>query len=149
MDQAIYCFLQPTGLIYGFPLGLPFDRTDYPNFQYFHYKDQAQLVFLESLFACLIADRYYHNETEVLEEALFQYAVDHSFDYFLNHYHHELDHKKGTSSNEAFKYNKVHGRFETIFYKRVLFNFLIFSLIFTIACCFWICIIVSCINAIT
>ncbi len=123
LDQAIYCFLQPTGLIYGFPLGLPFDRTDYPNFQYFNYTDQAQLVFLESLFACLIADRYYHNETELHEEALFQYAVDHSFNYFLDHYDHKLNHKKVAGSNEAFKYNKVHERFETILNKRIRFNF--------------------------
>src|SRR5689334_13808319 len=46
MDQAIYYFLQPTGLLYGFPIGWPFVKMQYPRSQYFDSSAQAHLIFM-------------------------------------------------------------------------------------------------------
>lgn len=59
MDQAIYYFLQPTGLLYGYPSGWPFVKMQYPRSQYFDSTDRVHVIFLESLFACLVADRHF------------------------------------------------------------------------------------------
>lgn len=59
MDQAIYYFLQPTGLLYGFPIGWPFVKMQYPRSQYFDSSAKVHLIFMESLFGCLVADRHF------------------------------------------------------------------------------------------
>ena len=59
LDEAIYYFLQPTGLLYGFPVGLPFPQQDYPGIAYMGMTERVHLIFLDSLFACLVADRHY------------------------------------------------------------------------------------------
>ena len=56
-DQAIYRFLLPTGLLYGFPTGLPFLNVEYPNSEYFDEQSKVHLIFLESLFGVLVSDR--------------------------------------------------------------------------------------------
>lgn len=57
MDEAVYYFLQPTGLLYGFPISLPFPGLDIPEKEFMDSEDTTHLIFLESLFACLVADR--------------------------------------------------------------------------------------------
>ena len=59
LDESLYYFLQPTGLLYGFPVGLPFPELDYPGAAFMSPTDRGHLIFLESLFACLVADRHY------------------------------------------------------------------------------------------
>jgi LETM1-like, RBD len=59
LDEAIYYFLQPTGLLYGFPVGLPFPEQDYPDVAWLSPIERVHLIFLDSLFACLVADRHY------------------------------------------------------------------------------------------
>jgi LETM1-like, RBD len=59
LDEAIYHFLQPTGLLYGFPVGLPFPEQVYPGGAYLGLSERVHLIFLESLFACLVADRHF------------------------------------------------------------------------------------------
>lgn len=83
MDQAIYCFLQPTGLLYGFPFGLPFDENLYPKLKYYDSSDKAQLVFLESLYASLVAGKNQIEYEDREEKVLFKESVDHSIDYFV------------------------------------------------------------------
>ncbi len=73
-DQAIYYFLQPTGLMYGLPVGWPFPNMSYPQSQYFDATARVHVILLESLFACLIADRHYlleglHDEPDHLGPA--------------------------------------------------------------------------------
>jgi LETM1-like, RBD len=59
LDEAIYYFLQPTGLLYGFPVGVPFPEQEYPGAAYMGTTERVHLIFLESLFACLVADRHF------------------------------------------------------------------------------------------
>ncbi len=59
MDQAIYYFLQPTGLLYGYPVGWPYVKLEYPNSKYFDSSAKVHLIFLEALFGCLVADRHF------------------------------------------------------------------------------------------
>jgi hypothetical protein len=57
-DRAIYYFLQPTGLLYGFPVGMPFPALQYPWEKYLDSSERVLLIFLETLFACLVAERH-------------------------------------------------------------------------------------------
>lgn len=59
MDEAIYYFLQPTGLLYGLPNTPPFHGMDYPKSKYFSSHDWVLLTFLESIFGCMVADRHF------------------------------------------------------------------------------------------
>lgn len=59
LDQSIYYFLQPTGLLYGFPVGLPFKASRYPDLDKASKSDRIYWSFLDSLFACMVADRHY------------------------------------------------------------------------------------------
>jgi tellurite resistance protein len=59
MDQAIYYFLQPTGLLYGYPVGWPYVKLQYPQSQYFDSSAKVHLIFLEALFGCMVADRHF------------------------------------------------------------------------------------------
>ena len=58
-DQAIYYFLQPTGLMYGFPLESPFPDQVYPHSRYHDTTARIHLIFLEAALACMVADRHY------------------------------------------------------------------------------------------
>ncbi|MDH4224470.1 MAG: LETM1 domain-containing protein [Deltaproteobacteria bacterium] len=62
MDQEIYSFLQPTGLLYGSPVTFPFPDQVYPNSQYHDSLERLILGLLESIFAVLMADRKYQLE---------------------------------------------------------------------------------------
>jgi hypothetical protein len=74
-DQATYLFLQPTGLLYGFPLVLPFPDEPFPDQEYLHESNRVLLIWLDAMFACLVADRHYlldgmHEETDPFPHAL-------------------------------------------------------------------------------
>ncbi len=58
-DQATYFFLQPTGLLYGFPVARPFPELTYPQADYLDETGRVLLIWLDALFACLVADRTY------------------------------------------------------------------------------------------
>lgn len=81
LEQAIYYFLQPTGLLYGFPVGLPFPEETYPDATYMSTTERVHLIFLDSLFACLVADRHYllQGLTEETEHFLPALAVTSAF----------------------------------------------------------------------
>lgn len=52
-EHTLYNFLQPSGIMYGFPVVLPFTNVEYPGFKYMDSADKMVLIFLESLFAPL------------------------------------------------------------------------------------------------
>jgi hypothetical protein len=58
-DQAIYFFLQPTGLLYGAPLAYPFPEEEYPHSRYDDRSAHALMIQLDAIMACLVADRHY------------------------------------------------------------------------------------------
>jgi hypothetical protein len=58
-DQAIYAFLQSTGLLYGFPINSPLPELAYPDQRYLDDAGRVHLIWLDALFACLVADRQY------------------------------------------------------------------------------------------
>jgi hypothetical protein len=82
LDESIYYFLQPTGLLYGFPVGLPFPEPEYPKVSYLSALDRAHLIFLDSLFACLVADRHYLLDDLADEADHFPPAVAMATSYF-------------------------------------------------------------------
>ena len=83
LEQAIYFFLQPTGLLYGSLIELPFPVTNYPSSKYLDSVDRVYLIFLDSLFACLVADREFILEGLVEEESRFPPTVEVALSYFL------------------------------------------------------------------
>jgi hypothetical protein len=84
MDQAIYYFLQPTGLLYGFPVGWPYVKMQYPRSQYFDSSAKVHLIFLESLFGCMVADRHFLLEGLAEEADHLRPAARLSTYFFLN-----------------------------------------------------------------
>lgn len=84
LDEAIYYFLQPTGLLYGFPMGLPFPTIDYPGARFMDPRERVHLIFLESLFACLVADRHYLLSGLSDERDHFQPALKCAVEYFTH-----------------------------------------------------------------
>src|SRR3989338_8818749 len=54
-EQTLYNFLQPTGILYGYPVVLPLTDTAYPGLKYMDSGDKMVLIFLESLFAPMYA----------------------------------------------------------------------------------------------
>jgi hypothetical protein len=58
-DQAIYFFVQPTGLLYGTPVGYPFRNVEYPRSQYFDRSSRALIIQLDTTMACAVAERNY------------------------------------------------------------------------------------------
>ncbi len=82
LDQAIYYFLQPTGLLYGFPVAAPFPELEYPGARFHDTAGRAQLVFVEALFACLVADRHYFLQDLAPEPDHFPPALHTAVDYF-------------------------------------------------------------------
>ena len=82
LDEAVYYFLQPTGLLYGFPISPPFPDLEFPEKEFMNSKDTAHLIFLESLFACLVADRAYLLDGLVDEPDHFAEAVATAIEFF-------------------------------------------------------------------
>lgn len=82
MDEAVYYFLQPTGLLYGFPISQPFPDLKIPGKEFMNSEDTTHLIFLESLFACLVADRVFLLEGLVDEPDPFTEAVAVAVDFF-------------------------------------------------------------------
>jgi hypothetical protein len=74
-DQATFAFLQPTGLLYGFPINPPLPELVYPDQRYLDDAGRVHLIWLDALFACLVADRQYllagvHDESDPFGHAL-------------------------------------------------------------------------------
>jgi len=84
MDEAIYYFIQPTGIMYGLPTRLPDDTVTFPKSKYHSSQDWALLAFLESLFGCLVADRHFLLEGLAEEEDRLTPAIDVAAQYFLH-----------------------------------------------------------------
>ncbi len=84
LEQAIYYFLQPTGILYGGLIEYPFPGLEYPKSRYFDSVDRVFMVFLEALFACLLADRHFLLDDLVEEESRFAATVDLALGYFLH-----------------------------------------------------------------
>lgn len=84
IEQAIYYFLEPTGLLYGSLLNSPFPNVEYPRGRYFDSLDRVHMVFLESLFACLVADRHFLLQDLVEEKDHFNSTLGVAMSYFLN-----------------------------------------------------------------
>ena len=82
-EEALYAFLQPTGLLYGFPLTLPFQDIEFPNQKYYDEQDIGLLVFLESLYACLLFERGHEKDEEKVERVSFKELVKPTMEYFL------------------------------------------------------------------
>ncbi len=55
LEKSIYNFLQPTGLLYGFPVEFPFQEEAHPTSNFYATSDKAQLIFLDCLFGSLSA----------------------------------------------------------------------------------------------
>lgn len=83
-DEAVYAFVQPTGLLYGFPVGLPFPQMRYPQEEFLDTAGRVHLIFLESLFAVLVADRHYLLSGLQDDAAPLQAAVDVAVDFLVN-----------------------------------------------------------------
>ena len=58
-DQAIYFFLQPTGLLYGAPLDPPFADGGAPLSRFPDRAARALMIHLEAIMSCLVAERNY------------------------------------------------------------------------------------------
>lgn len=81
-DQAVYFFLQPTGLLYGFPVSDAFPGIAWPQKEYMDETGRALLIWLDALFACLVADRTFllagmHDENDPMLHST--RAVSHYF----------------------------------------------------------------------
>jgi hypothetical protein len=83
-DQATYAFLQPTGLLYGFPINSPLPDLEYPHKQYLNDAGLVSLIWLDSLMACLVADREYLLSGVHDEADHFTHAVRALTYYFVN-----------------------------------------------------------------
>jgi uncharacterized membrane protein YebE (DUF533 family) len=82
-DQATYLFLQPTGLLYGFPVAAPFPEQIYPEQAYLDEVGRVHLIWLDGLFTCLMADRTYLLSGVREEADPFAHAVRTASAYFL------------------------------------------------------------------
>lgn len=82
LDEAVYTFLQPTGLLYGFPVETPFSSGNYPGREFPADGNDVYFTFLESLFACLVADRHFLLENLSDEEDHFLPVLDVAHTYF-------------------------------------------------------------------
>lgn len=84
-DQAIYYFLQPTGIFFGTPLAPPYPEDQYPRSQFYDADDRAMVTVLDSTFACLVADRHYLTADLVDEPDHFGPAVEVFTDFYCNY----------------------------------------------------------------
>lgn len=75
IEEAIYYFLQPTGLLYGFPVQAPFTHEVYTPLGLPETTLPVSLIFAESLFACLVTDRHFLLENLADEEDHFPFAL--------------------------------------------------------------------------
>ena len=82
-DQAIYLFLQPTGLLYGFPVAAPIAEQVYPEQGYLGEIGRVHLIWLDGLFTCLMADRAYLLSGLRTDADPFTHAVRAASAYFL------------------------------------------------------------------
>ncbi len=116
-EEAIYAFLQPTGLLYGFPMSLPFRDVVFPNQKYFDQEDVGMLVFLESLYACLL----FENRSGVEEQNVNQKdLVKPTIEYFLRV--HDTFFKQRKKIHELFSKGgkmDIYYRFEKVLKKRI------------------------------
>lgn len=83
-DQAIYYFLEPTGILYGAPLRYPFPEADYPSERYYDRHDRALMTQLDAIMACLVAERHYLIEGIEEETDPLDAAADIVQEYYLN-----------------------------------------------------------------
>ena len=83
LEQAIYYFLQPTGLLYGSPIIGPFPDLELPGSDHPDSTSRTHVVFMESLFACLVADRHFLLDELVEEGDRFIPAVGVALSYFM------------------------------------------------------------------
>jgi len=83
IDQAIYYFLQPTGLFYGIPEVFPFADVEYPRSQYYDRDDRSLVTMLDSVMACLVADRHFLLAGLSDESDHFSPAVNQLQEYYL------------------------------------------------------------------
>lgn len=83
IEQAIYYFLQPTGLLYGCPIIAPFPQAGFQESGSHNGASPAHMVFVESLCACLVADRHFLLDKLVEEEDRFTFAASVALSYFL------------------------------------------------------------------
>jgi len=116
-EEALYAFLQPTGILYGFPLSLPFQNVNFPNQKYYDDQDTGLLVFLESLYACLL----FENASENIEnKGSFKNLVKPTLDYFLRVHDPFFKQRKKlhTIFSKGGKIDLFH-RFEKVLKKRI------------------------------
>lgn len=86
IEQAVYYFLQPTGLLYGSPVIAPFPDIEFPGNGKTDSTDSAgriHMIFMESLCACLVADRHFLLDKLMDEDDRFPPAVSVAISYFL------------------------------------------------------------------
>ncbi len=118
-DEAIYAFLQPTGILYGFPLSLPFQDLEFPNQKYFDEEDIGLLVFLESLYACLLFEKQ-EIESQRAEEVSFKGLVQPTMEFFLRtHDNLYVQRKKIKSIFQKGTKDDLYHRFEMVLKKRI------------------------------
>ena len=83
IEQAVYYFLQPTGLLYGSPVIAPFPDIEFPGGGKSDSAGRTNMIFMESLCACLVADRHFLLDELVHEDNRFPPAVRVALSYFL------------------------------------------------------------------
>lgn len=83
IEQAIYYFLQPTGLLYGSPVIAPFPEFEIPSGGGPDSHGRTHMIFMESLCACLVADRQFLLDELVDEDDRFSPALGVALSYFL------------------------------------------------------------------
>lgn len=83
IEQAVYYFLQPTGLLYGSPVIAPFPEIEFPGGGDNDSAGRIHMIFMESLCACLVADRDFLLNGLVDEDDRFPPAVGVALSYFL------------------------------------------------------------------
>lgn len=120
MEQSLYVFLQPTGLLYGFPVNSPFEGSTYPNSKYYDSSDKAQLIFLESLISCLIVNQSKNPEIQADDyPTLLDNSIDTVVDYFINFYGRHEAPKKGFMGIGKRKEETRYAKFERILKERI------------------------------
>jgi len=82
MEQATYFFLQPTGLMYGTTVSLPFPEEIYPKNMVKNSQRRGFLIFTEALMACMVADRHFMLEGLEDEEDRFRPALVAAAEFF-------------------------------------------------------------------
>jgi len=84
IDQEIYFFLQPTGLLYGAPVVLPFPEDTYPKSRFYDRSTRALMIQLDATMACAVADRHYLLEGREQEGDLMNAAAQAVREYYTH-----------------------------------------------------------------